>query len=128
MKPSKLINLLIVISSLFGFLHWGGGNSMFLFQAEVDVFTKLLTNPMDVIHPLTILPLVGQILLLVTLFQQSPGKILTWIGIILLSTLLGLMLVIGLMERDWRIILSVVPFFILVFFAIKNMRKPTSHQ
>jgi hypothetical protein len=56
---------------LFGYLQWGGGNSMFLFQAEGEVFIKLFTNPAEALHPLTILPMLGQIILLITIFQKK---------------------------------------------------------
>jgi hypothetical protein len=73
----KILNLLVILTSLIGFLQWGKGNSMFLFQAEAEVLSKLFVSPMDVIHPLIILPLLGQILLFFTLFQKEPNKFLT---------------------------------------------------
>ena len=123
MKSTKLLNLLLVFSSLFGFLRWGGGNTMFLFEAEALIFSKVLVNPEEVIHPLIVLPVVGQILLIITVFQKAPNRILTIIGIILLSLLLGLILVIGLIEMDWRIVGSVLPFFMLVFLSVSKNRK-----
>jgi len=96
---------------------------MFLFEAEALIFSKVLVNPEEVIHPLIVLPVVGQILLIITVFQKAPNRILTIIGIILLSLLLGLILVIGLIEMDWRIVGSVLPFFMLVFLSVSKNRK-----
>ncbi|MFN3794908.1 MAG: hypothetical protein ACK4RX_09615 [Chitinophagaceae bacterium] len=119
----KLLNLCVVLTSLFGYLQWGGGNSMFLLQAEREVFIKLFTNPAEALHPLTILPMLGQLILLITIFQKKPSVILTWIGIGALSSLLGLMLVIGLMGIHTKIIASVLPFFIVAIFTIRTQRR-----
>ncbi len=118
----KLLHLGLVLASLLGYLQWGRGNSMFLFQAEGEVLVKLFTKPAEVFHPLTILPMLGQLMLLITVFQEKPSKILTWSGIIALSSLLALMLVIGFMDMNPSIIVSVLPFFVLVFFVVKGLR------
>ncbi|MBN8662977.1 MAG: hypothetical protein J0L83_00265 [Chitinophagales bacterium] len=118
----KILNISVVLTSLLGYLQWGGGNTMFLFQAEGEVLLKLFTKPAEVFHPLTILPMLGQLMLLITVFQEKPSKILTWSGIIALSSLLALMLVIGFMDMNPSIIVSVLPFFVLVFFVVKGLR------
>ena len=48
---SKILNLLLIVTSLFGYLEWGGNNSILLFQAEADIISKLFTDPTSVIHP-----------------------------------------------------------------------------
>lgn len=118
----KLLHLGLVLASLLGYLQWGRGNSMFLFQAEGEVLVKLFTKPAEVFHPLTVLPMLGQLMLLITVFQEKPSKILTWSGIVALSSLLALMLVIGFMDMNPSIIVSVLPFFVLVFFVVKGLR------
>jgi len=96
---------------------------MFLFQAEGEVLLKLFTKPAEVFHPLTILPMLGQLVLLITVFQQKPSRILTWIGIAALSSLLALMLVIGLMDNNPKIIASVLPFFLVALLAIRTQSR-----
>jgi hypothetical protein len=39
----------LLLTSLIGYLDWGGNNSTFLFQAEADVLSKLFTEPGSVI-------------------------------------------------------------------------------
>ena len=78
---SKILNLTLILTSLIGYLEWGQDMSMFLFQGELDVISKLFTDPLSVLHPFTLLPLLGQILLLITLFQKNPSKVLTYVGI-----------------------------------------------
>ena len=50
---SKLLNALLIVTSLFGYMEWGGGNHLFLFQAEGQVLAKMFTDPMSVLHPFT---------------------------------------------------------------------------
>jgi hypothetical protein len=45
----KPFNLGLLLTSLIGYLDWGGNNSTFLFQAEADVLSKLFTEPGSVI-------------------------------------------------------------------------------
>lgn len=106
----KTLNLLLVLTSLLGYLEWGTGNKMFLFQGELLIITKLFTNPESVIHPFILLPLFGQVLLIITLFQKQPGKFLTIIGLISTALLLTLLFIIGIMSLNYKILLSSIPF------------------
>ncbi|MBK8657169.1 MAG: hypothetical protein IPN20_25460 [Haliscomenobacter sp.] len=120
---SKIINLLLIITSLLGYLEWGGGSHIFLFAGEIKIIQKLFTNPTSVIHPFTLIPLMGQILLLITLFQKTPSKILTYISIAGLGLLLGFMFIVGLMSMNLKIIISTIPFIVLSILAIRHYRK-----
>jgi hypothetical protein len=120
---TKILNLLLIITSLIGFLEWGGNNRSFLFQVEAEVLSKILADPASVIHPLTILPLLGQIVLVATLFQRTPNKKLSYIGIGCLGILLGWMFAIGLMSLNFKIILSTIPFLGVAIFTIRNYRE-----
>jgi hypothetical protein len=120
---AKILSALLIISSLFGHLEWGQNSQLFLFQAEAEIFTKMLTEPLSVLHPLTVLPLLGQVLLLITLFQKKPSRILTFIGIGGIGILIALMFFIGCIELNFRILLSTLPFLALAFFTIRQFRK-----
>ena len=41
----KILNLALILTSLIGYLEWGGGNSMYLFQGELDIVRRLFTDP-----------------------------------------------------------------------------------
>ena len=118
----KLLNLLLVAASLFGYLEWGGGQSVFLFQAEAELFSKAVSDPGAVIHPFTLLPVFGQLALIWTLFQKTPSKALTYAGILGIGLLLGLMFVIGVMGGNVRILASTLPFLVLSALAIRKHR------
>lgn len=109
---SKILNAILIITSLTGYLEWGGGNNMFLFQGEMDIISKLFTGPSSVIHPFILLPLFGQIMLLVTLFQKHPGKMLTMIGLLSLAVLLLFMFVVGILSLNWKILVFTIPFIV----------------
>jgi len=120
----KILNLLLIITSLFGYLEWGTENKMFLFQGEWEVLVKLFQDPVAAAHPFTLMPLFGQILLLITLFQKEPGKILTFIGLACLSLLLLFMFLIGILSLNFKILLSTIPFIITgVLVMIESRRK-----
>ncbi len=112
------------MSSLIGYLEWGTHNSSFLFQTEYEVIVSLLNNPKSAAHPFTLIPLLGQLLLLITLFQKQPSKILTFSGIICLGILLGFMFVISLFSLNYKIFISTLPFFITTLFIFKSYKQP----
>ena len=120
---SRIINLLLVITSLLGYLQWSGNNQAFLFEAEVEILYKIFTDPVAVLHLFTILPLVSQIFLVITLFQRTPNKTLTYIGMAGLVMLLGFMFVIGIISGNYKILLSTIPFLTVIVVAIRHYGK-----
>ncbi len=119
----RILNGLAILTSLFGYLEWGGGNGAFLFQAELEVLGKLVSDPVSAAHPFTLLPLFGQVLLLITLFQREPSRLLTYIGLACLGLLLVFMFVIGLFSFNFKILLSTVPFMVTAVLGIIETRK-----
>lgn len=126
MSPSskaKILTALLIISSLFGHLEWGQNNQLFLFQAEAEIFKKIFTEPLSVLHPFTVLPLVGQLLLLFTLFQKKQSKLLVYLGIAGVGILLALMFFIGIIDLNYSILLSTTPFMVVTFLTIWQLVK-----
>jgi hypothetical protein len=70
----KLLNLSVVLASLIGYLEWGKDQSVFLFEAEGQLLSKTLSDPGAVVHTFTVLPLLGQAALVLTLFQKDPSQ------------------------------------------------------
>jgi hypothetical protein len=56
----KILNLLLLLSSLFGYLEWVGSNQSFLAEAEYEILKKLFTDPKSIIHPYILLPLLDK--------------------------------------------------------------------
>jgi hypothetical protein len=122
---AKILNTLLVLSSLIGYLEWSGNNQLFIFEAEREIILKLFTDTNSVIHPLIIIPIGGQILLVVTLFQKKANKIMTYISIAMLGCLLYLMLFIGIFSFNYKIIISTLPF-LFISIAIVRQGDPSS--
>jgi hypothetical protein len=116
---SKLLNVLLLLTSLVGYLEWGQNRKMFLFQLEAEIFTKFLRDSVSILHPFILLPFLGQVLLLITLFQKNPGKKLTYIGIGAIGILMALVLLIGCLNLNLWIIISAIPFFVISFITIR---------
>ncbi|MEQ8473598.1 MAG: hypothetical protein RIC35_20540 [Marinoscillum sp.] len=119
----KLLNLGLILSSLIGYLEWGGGNQMFLIEGEIEIITKLIENPSSAIHAFTLLPLLGQLLLLVTLFQKQPGKLLIFSGLVGIGLLLIFMFVIRLINFNLKILGSTLPFLVLSVLVIREFKR-----
>lgn len=119
----KILNILLILSSLFGYLEWGGSNHSFMFESEYHVLSKFFTNPGQVVHPFTIIPMIGQLLLLVTLFQKKPTRALTYLGIGCIALLLLFIFFIGIAALQLKILFSTIPFLALSVYTILHLRK-----
>lgn len=117
---ARLLNLGLVLTSLLAYLEWGNDNKMFLVQGEWEVISKLFTDPASVIHPLTIIPLLGQIILIGTLFQNKPGRKLTLAGLSGIGTLMLMIFMTGLLSANFKILLSTVPFLLTAYGVVTN--------
>jgi hypothetical protein len=117
----RFINLSILITSLLCYLEWGGDNSGFLFQMEVELFRQEDLSH-SITHIMVLAPLVGQLLLLFTLFQKVPGRRLTAIGIGLLSVLVLMISLVGILGLNYKIFLSTIPFIVTAILFIKKRK------
>ena len=115
----KLYNLALLVTSLVGYHTWGKDQSAFIFEMERDLIKAFLNDPLSNLHPFTVLPLLGQALLLITLFRKEPGRRLSLIGIACLSLLLFLIFLIGLAAMRLWTILSLLPFVVLAVMAFR---------
>lgn len=120
---AKILNILLLVSSLFGYLEWGTDNQSYLFEAEIDIISQFFKNPLAVLHPFVLLPLFAQIILLFTLFQRQPNRILTYIGIAGLALLFVFMFLIGILSQNFKILLSTIPFLSIAIFTFLYHRK-----
>lgn len=124
----KALNIGLVLTSLIGYLEWGEDNHSFIFQTEGEIIAKLIQEPMSVMHPLVLIPLIGQILLIITLFQKTVSKRLTFAGIGTMAILLVLMFAIGIMGTNIKIMASTAPFIALSVYTIITHQKRSRNQ
>jgi hypothetical protein len=101
----------------------GNRQQYILFQAEAEVFRKFFVNPLNVIYPFVLLPLFGQMVLVFTLFQKTPNRVLSLTGLSALSILMLLIFFIGIISFKWKILASSLLFIITGVFAVRVYRK-----
>lgn len=106
-----------------GYLEWGKDQHMFLIEGEIEIISKFIGDPLSVLHPFVVLPLAGQLMLLLTVFQKRPRKIVSFIGMGCIGSLLVLMFAIGIMNLNFKILLSTLPFLITSVLVIRQYRK-----
>ncbi|MGA0232494.1 MAG: hypothetical protein ACO3M5_07535 [Saprospiraceae bacterium] len=125
MKNSQL-KILLLISTFIGYLEWGTDQSSFIVQSEWEVLKKVPEDPLSLLHPFILLPVAGQLLLLFDIIKKNKGKKLSVIAIVLMSLLYLMILFIGLLDMNFKKILSALPFFILSFVIIRSKNTKTS--
>jgi CHASE2 domain-containing sensor protein len=122
MKP-KLLNIALILTSFIGYLEWGTDMHMFLIEGEIDVLIKAFSDFASIVHPLILLPLFGQLVLVFTLFQKKPNKRLTYIGMICIAILLVFVFLIGAISFNYKILLSAIPYLLVMFLVFKYYKK-----
>lgn len=109
----RLINIGLILSLMICYMEWGKGSSIFIYQAEYELFLQKNRNTDNFTHPLILAPFLGQLLLVFTLFQKSPSRRLTLIGIILMGLLVFFISLSGWLSLNIKTIASTLPFIIL---------------
>lgn len=105
----KLILTGIFLSFLFCYLQWSGTSHGFIFQLEYEVLKESLNHPFKVLHPFTLIPFLGQFLMLLALFRKKSLVWLEWAGITCILLLPLMLLIIALLTKNVRIGASVLP-------------------
>jgi hypothetical protein len=123
LKNTRLILACLLISFLFVYLEWGKDQSGFMFQMEYSIFMQN-KNPLDAFsHPFVFIPLIGQLILLSALFREFPERRLTISGIVFLGVLVAMILFVGILSGNWKIILSTIPFIAFTTLCIIQLKK-----
>lgn len=119
----RFVNLLMLIAFQIGYMEWPPHNSMFVFQAQYEIFSKtdrLLTN---LFHPIILLGLVAQIILLIGAFLPNLNKKINTIGIIGLGLLMLLFLIISILSKNLNMFLATLPYLSLSVYYFWNFKK-----
>ncbi|MEI7801620.1 MAG: hypothetical protein WCI97_03125 [Bacteroidota bacterium] len=105
----RLFNIGLLLTFSICYLEWPG-HADYMLQLQIAVFTSN-----DLIaaftHPAIITPLIGELLILISLIR--PNKKLTLLGMILLGLIVLLFLAIGIMGVNFKIILFTLPYLLL---------------
>lgn len=118
MNKGKIIITLLLLTSLIGYTEWGNQQSMFIFQMEYALFFGNKGNVANFSHPLIFIPLIGQLILLVTIFVKQPKKNVVIIGASAIFILLFIYFLVGLLTQNLAIIGSTLPYLIVYIYTI----------
>jgi hypothetical protein len=83
---------------------------------------NILTEPLALLHPLILLPLAAQIILIVLLFKKQE-KILTYLSIGGIGLLMIMILVAGMLSKNMKMVISTLPFVLVALITLRDMRK-----
>jgi hypothetical protein len=122
MNKGHFLGIMTILASFLGYMEWGTDSKSMVLTAEAAILHKLFTNPGEVIHPFVLVPLVGQIFLIVSLFMKNPKR-LVLLGIACISLLYLMLLFISIISLNWKMFISVVPFFVFAIIYIVYIRK-----
>jgi hypothetical protein len=113
----KLLNALLILTPLMGYMEWADQH-MFIYELEYDLLFNFREKQDAFLHPLILLPLIGQLVLIITLFQREPNKKLTFTGIALLSTIMVFLFFIGFIAKSPAIALYAAPFIVTAIITV----------
>ncbi len=104
----KIVTLLV--ASLLPYLKWGGGHTAFLGQIEYQLLFDQGLQWDALLHPMVMLPLAGQVLLLATLAQRLPNWWLATVALLPVTLLISLVAIGAVLTRNIESMVSVMPF------------------
>jgi len=119
---NRLLNLGLLIAFQFCYLEWPN-HSMFVFEAEYDIFSKTESLFNNLMHPIILLGLIIQLLLLLGFVLKYFNKKINNIAVLLLSILVLFIFLIGILDWNYKIITSTTPFLILAGIYFTKLRK-----
>ncbi|WP_324215039.1 hypothetical protein [Flavobacterium sp.] len=120
----RLINLSLLITFLFCYLEWPPNNSMFVFQGEYEIFTNTKNWVSNFTHPLILLGLLAQLILIYAVINPKINTKLNHLGVAVLTPIVLLFFVVGLLSFNFKIMASTLPFLILVvYYVVQAKRK-----
>lgn len=119
---NRLLNLGLLIAFQFCYLEWPN-HSMFVFEAEYDIFSKTESLFNNLMHPIILLGLITQLLLFLGFVLKYFNKKINNIAVLLLSILVLFIFLIGILDWNYKIITSTTPFLILAGIYFTKLRK-----
>jgi hypothetical protein len=100
-------------------MEWSGNNHAFLIIMQYEIIFGKYFDLKNFFHPVILLPLIGEILLIITLVQEKPSKVLLLTGMACLSVIMFIIFFVGITSLNIKIFASTLPFFIIGFIILK---------
>jgi hypothetical protein len=118
MKKGYAIGLLL--SFLICYLEWGH-NSSFIAEEEYNFFVHHVTLS-SLVHPFILLPAIGQLLLLYSVFPKDPNPKLILTGMILLGLLAWFIFIISILSLNPKMLICSLPFTVISVLFIRRYK------
>ncbi len=107
---ARILYLLVAFSPWACHLEWGGNNSDYLVAMEIKVLSGAVSGADLFLHPMILLPLLGQLMVLMALIHPHRLRMLAITGQVMLSLLVGLIFLSGLLRPHLLVAISTIPF------------------
>lgn len=120
-KRRKLLVILLLLSFQFLYLEWAGGNKMFVFNVEADLIANLKSKYKSFAHPFIFVPILGNLLLLISLVNKRYKILLTVLGIAGLGVLGIMILLISVISWNSKMLSAVFPFVIFTYLLLRYL-------
>lgn len=121
MMKIRIATLAVILSSFIGYLEWGGEQSGFLLEMEMNILISGAKQAL--VHPAFLIPFIGQLLLLLTVFQREPKRWMIYLGTGMLALLLVFIFIIGILSQNVKILASALPFIISAVVLLMSLRR-----
>lgn len=119
----RFLNFLLFLSFQICYLEWPPHNSMFVFQAIFEIFSKTENLVDNFTHPIILLGLLTQLLLLLGALNPKMNKKINAIGILLLSLLVLLFLLISILSLNIKMFIATLPYLSISVYFFWNYKK-----
>jgi hypothetical protein len=118
----RFLKIALFITFLICYLDFGHDGSGFIGQIEYLVIKNLNADISSLQNPLFILALIGQILILISVFNSNHSNGLIFLGIKLLGVIVLLILIFGIFLLNLKMIVSTIPFIVVVILYIVKVK------
>ncbi len=119
----RYLNFLLFLSFQICYLEWPPHNSIFVFQAIFEIFSKTENLIDNFTHPIILLGLLTQLLLLLGVLNPKMNKKINAIGILLLSLLVLLFLLISILSLNLKMFVATLPYLSITIYFFWNYKK-----
>lgn len=120
----RIATLAVILSSFIGYLEWGGEQSGFLLEMEMNILRSGAKQAL--LHPAFMIPFIGQVLLLIALMMKQPKRWMIYTGTGMLSLLLVFIFIIGIISLNMKILTSSLPFIFSAVVLLRLSRRKSS--
>lgn len=124
-----IFNVLILVAFSLCYTEWGKDHAAFIGEMEYKIlFQRSGNDAANFSHPVVLAGLFGQVALLAASFKIPFQKKIHIFGLVLLSVVPLLILTAGLLSVHIKMLLSTLPFFLLIIFYSRLFYKKNDER